>query len=138
MAMIPKRVKYRKAQKGRVRGVATRANNVCFGEYGLMSMERGRISAQTIEAGRITAMRFLGNTGKFIIRMFPHRPVTQKPQESHMGGGKGDPARWVAVVKPGTLMYEIGGVPEELARRCLSLIAYKMPVRTKFVRRKAV
>jgi large subunit ribosomal protein L16 len=135
MAMMPKRLKYRKCQKGRVRGVATRGNRVVYGDFGLMSMERGRITAQQIEAGRVTAMRFLGTLGKLTIRIFPHKPVTKLPQETHMGGGKGDPAFYVAVVKPGTVMYELGGVTEDLAKQCLNMIAHKLCVKSKFVRR---
>lgn len=138
MAMMPKRIKFRKAQKGRVRGVATRGNKVSFGDFGLMSMERGRITAQQIEAGRVCAMRFLGNMGKLYIRIFPHRPVTKLPQETHMGGGKGDPAFYVAAVKPGTVLYELGAVPEDMAKQCFNLIAHKLTVRTKFVTRRQV
>lgn len=138
MAMMPKRIKFRKAHRGRVRGVATRGNRVVMGDYGLMSLEPGRISAQQIEAGRITAARFLGNLGRLYIRIFPHRPVTKKPQETHMGGGKGDPAFYVAAVKPGTIIYELGGVTEELAKQCFNLIAHKVCVKTKFIARQGV
>ena len=139
MAMMPKRVKYRKWHRLRVqRGIATRGNRVVFGDYGLMAIEAGRISAQQIEAGRITAARFLGNLGRLFIRMFPHMPVTKKPQETHMGGGKGDPAFYVACVKPGTVMYELGGLTEDLAKQCFNLIAHKMCVKSKFVIREGL
>jgi large subunit ribosomal protein L16 len=138
MAMMPKRVKWRKWHRGRVRGIATRGNRVVLGDYGLMSLEPGRVTAQQIEAGRITAARFLGNLGRLFIRIFPHRPVTKKPQETHMGGGKGDPAFYVAAVKPGTVIYELGGVTEELAKECFALIAHKMCVKTKFVVREGL
>ena len=133
MAMMPKRVKYRKSHRPRIQGVATRGNRVVHGDYGLMSLENSRLSAQQIEAGRITAARFLGNLGRLTIRVFPHLPVTKKPQETHMGGGKGDPAYYVAVVKPGTIVYELGGVTEELAKECFNLIAHKMCIACKFV-----
>lgn len=138
MAMMPKRVKYRKAHKLHIRGVATRGNRIVFGDYGLMALEMGRISAQQIEAARLTATRFLQNVGKLYIRIFPHIPVTKKPQESHMGGGKGDPSHYVARVKAGTILFELGAIPEELARQCFNLIAHKMCVKTKFVSRHGV
>jgi len=134
---MPKRVKYRKWQRGgEIKGVATRGNKVCFGEYGLMSLEHGLISATQIEAGRVTASHFMGTQGRLFIRIFPHKPMTSKPIEVGMGGGKGEPSYYVAVIKPGTIIYEIGGVQEEFARECLNMVAHKMPVRVKMISRK--
>lgn len=138
MAMMPRRVKFRKSHRGRVRGVATRGNRVVFGDYGLKALEGGWVSAQQIEAGRITASRFLGNVGRLYIRVFPHKPVTRKPQETHMGGGKGDPAFYVAAVRAGQILYELGGVTEELARECFNLVAHKMSLKVRFVAREGV
>ena len=136
MPLMPKRVKYRKEQRGRVRGRATRGNTVEFGEFGLQVLERGWLSTQTIEAGRVTASHFIHGEGKIYIRVFPHKPVTSTPAETRMGKGKGEPEFWAAVVKPGTIVYELGGVPEDAARRCLSLVAHKMPMRCRFVSRR--
>ena len=136
MPLMPKRVKYRKEQRGRVRGRATRGNTVEFGEFGLQVLERGWLSTQTIEAGRVTASHFIHGEGKIYIRVFPHKPVTSTPSETRMGKGKGEPEFWAAVVKPGTIVYELGGVPEDAARRCLSLVAHKMPMRCRFVSRR--
>jgi len=133
---MPKRVKWRKAHKGRVRGNALRGNTVAFGEFGLQATEPGRISARVIEAGRVAATHYLQREGRIYLRMFPHKPISKKPLETRMGKGKGEPEFWAAVVKPGTVMYEIGGVSEELAKAALVRIAHKMPVRTRFVRRR--
>ena len=119
MPMMPKRVKYRKSQKGRVRGNATRGNYVAFGEFGLQSLEPGRVSAATIEAGRVAASHSVKGGGKLYIRIFPHKSVTSIPAETRMGKGKGEVEYWAAVVKPGTVLYEIAGVSEELARTTL-------------------
>ncbi len=135
MAMMPRRVKHRKVQRGRIRGKATRGNRVVFGEYGLQATQGGWISAQTIEAGRIAAQQYLRHEGKLYIRIFPHKPITSIPLETRMGKGKGEPDYWAAVVKPGTILYEIGGVTEQAAKLCLARVAYKMPVRVRFVRR---
>jgi large subunit ribosomal protein L16 len=135
MLQMPRRVKYRKVQRGSFRGIATRGNRVAFGDYGLMSLEHGWVSAKQLEAGRITAARFLGTTGRFYIRIFPHKPITAKPLETRMGTGKGEPEYYAAVVKPGTVIYEIGGVTEALAKECFNLIAHKMPVRVKMIQR---
>src|SRR6202044_2048570 len=116
MALMPKRVKYRKSQKGRVKGNATRGNYVSFGEYGLQTLEPGRISAQTIEAGRVVASQAVKGGGKLYIRIFPHKSVTAIPAETRMGKGKGEVEFWAAVVKPGTVLFELGGVSEEIAR----------------------
>ncbi len=136
MAMMPKRVKYRKSQKGRVRGNATRGNFVAFGDFGLQSLEPGRISAQTIEAGRIVASQSVKGGGKVYIRIFPHKSVTSIPAETRMGKGKGEVEYWAAVVKPGTVLYEVTGISEEVARVTFARIAHKMPVACRFVTRR--
>ena len=137
MAMMPRRVKFRKSQRGRVRGEATRGNRVSFGDFGLQALQAGWISGQQIEAGRMAASHFLHREGKLIIRIFPHKSITSTPEETRMGKGKGEPEYWAAVVKPGTVMFELGGIPEEYARQALARIAYKMPVKTRFIRRRA-
>ena len=136
MAMMPKRVKYRKSQRGKMRGVASRGNVVNFGEYGLQSLHSGWITARQIEAGRIAASHFLRREGRVFIRIFPHKPVSGKPLETRMGKGKGEPEYWVAIVKPGTVMFEITGVDEPTAKRALARVAHKMPVQTRFIARK--
>lgn len=136
MAMMPKRMKYRKPQRGRLRGKATRGNTVSFGEFGLQSLERGWITARQIEAGRVAATRALEGEGKVFIRIFPHKPVTSTPEETRMGKGKGEPEFYVAVVKPGTILYEIGGAPLEKARAALGRTVHKMPVACRLVERK--
>ena len=136
MPMMPKRVKYRKSQKGRVRGNATRGNYVAFGEYGLQSLEPGRISAQTIEAGRVVASHAVKGGGRLYIRVFPHKSVTAIPAETRMGKGKGEVEYWAAVVKPGTILYEISGLSEDVARETLARVAHKMPVTCRFVGRR--
>jgi large subunit ribosomal protein L16 len=138
MALMPKRVKHRKSQRGRIRGNATRGNTVAFGDYGLQAMQPGWLSAQTIEAGRIAAAQYMRSEGRLYIRVFPHKPITSIPLETRMGKGKGEPEFWAAVVKPGTILYEIGGMTEDAARICLARLAHKMPVRVRFVKRKAV
>jgi large subunit ribosomal protein L16 len=135
-ANMPKRVKYRKSQKGRIRGNATRGNTVAFGEYGLQALEAGRVSARHIEAGRMAASHFLHREGRVYIRIFPHKPVSAKPLETRMGKGKGEPEFWTALVRPGTMIYEIGGASEEVARTALLRVAHKMPVKTRFVVRR--
>jgi large subunit ribosomal protein L16 len=134
--MMPKRVKYRKAQKGRIRGNATRGNTVSYGEYGLQTLESARITARQIEAGRVAVSHFLQREGRLYMRIFPHKPVSAKPLEVRMGTGKGDISYWAAIVKPGTILYELGGVSEELAKEALLRVAHKMPVKTRFVRRR--
>lgn len=131
----PRRVKYRKQHRGRMRGIATRNNEVTFGEFGLQSLDPGWVTARQIEAARIAMTRYIRRGGKVWIKIFPHKPVTKKPAEVRMGGGKGSPEYWVAVVKPGTVMFELAGVPEETAREALRLAAHKLPVRTKIVKR---
>jgi large subunit ribosomal protein L16 len=136
MALMPKRVKYRKSQKGRVKGNATRGNYVAFGEFGLQSLEPGRISAQTIEAGRVVASHAVKGGGRLYIRVFPHKSVTAIPAETRMGKGKGEVEYWAAVVKPGTILYEVSGVSEDHAREIFARVAHKMPVTCRFVTRR--
>jgi len=138
MARMPKRVKHRKIQRGRIKGEATRGNGVVFGDFGLQTLQGGWISAATIEAGRIAAQQYLRSEGKLYIRVFPHKSVTSIPLETRMGKGKGEPEYWAAVVKPGTVMYEISGVPEETAKMCFNRLAHKMPVKCRFVKRKVM
>jgi large subunit ribosomal protein L16 len=137
--LAPKRVKYRKQQKGRTRGQATRGNTVAFGDYGLQSMEPGWVTNRQIEAARVALTRHIKRGGKVWIRIFPDKPVTKKPAETRMGKGKGNPELWVAVVKPGRVMFEIEGITEDLAKRAFQLAAAKLPVKSKFVvRQRAV
>ncbi len=131
----PKRVKYRKQQKGRLRGKATRGNTISFGDYGLQAIEPGWITNRQIEAARVAMTRHIKRGGKVWIRIFPDKPVTQKPAETRMGKGKGNPEGWVAPVKPGRVMFELEGVPVDLARRAMQLAAAKLPVKTRFLER---
>jgi large subunit ribosomal protein L16 len=131
--LAPKRVKFRKQQKGRMRGAATRGNFVAFGEYGLQTTEPGWITNRQIEAARVAMTRHIKRGGKVWIRIFPDKPVTKKPAETRMGKGKGNPEMWVAVVKPGRVMFELEGVSEDIARRAFELAAAKLPVKCKFV-----
>ncbi|MBM3315401.1 50S ribosomal protein L16 [candidate division WOR-3 bacterium] len=131
--LMPKRIKYRKAQRGRMKGKATAANRVDFGEYGLMALEPDHISARQIEAARICLTKYLKRAGKLWIRIFPHKPVSKKAAESRMGKGKGTPETWVAVVKPGTVMFELGGLPAVEAVQALRLAGSKMPCVTRVV-----
>jgi len=135
MAMMPKRVKFRKTQRGIIKGNATRGNYVAYGDYGLQSLEGGWLSAESIEAGRITAAHSVRGEGRLFIRVFPHKSVTAIPLETRMGKGKGEPEFWAAVVKPGMILFELGGLPEAAARDTLAKVAYKMPFRCRFVRR---
>jgi len=135
MPLMPKRVKFRKFQRGTLKGNATRGNTVAYGEYGLQSLQRGWIKATQLEAGRVAAAHYLSNEGRLFVRVFPHRSVTARPPETRMGKGKGEPSHWVAVVKPGTVIYEVGGVDENTARECFSLTAHKLPVRVRMLRR---
>ncbi len=135
MALMPRRVKYRKRQRGRIKGNATRGNRVAFGDWGLQSIDPGHVSAQTIEACRIAATQYVRGEGKVYIRIFPQRSVTARPLETRMGKGKGEPDHWVAVVKPGTVLFEISGVSQESARECLARVAHKLPVRVRMVGR---
>ena len=133
--LAPKRVKYRKQMKGRMTGKATRGNTVAFGEYGLQTTEPGWISNRQIEAARVAMTRHIKRGGKVWIRIFPDKPVTKKPAETRMGKGKGNPEMWVAVVKPGRVMFELEGVTEDIARAAMKLAAAKLPVKTQFVSR---
>ena len=131
--LMPKKVKYRKHQRGRMRGKAYRGSSLCFGEYGLQALEPCWITARQIEAGRIAITRHVKRRGKLWIRVFPWKPVTKKPTEVRMGKGKGDPDFWVDVIKPGRIMYELEGVPESIAREAMRLADRKLPIRTKFL-----
>ena len=132
----PKRTIFRKKQKGRVKGIAQRGHTISFGSFGIKSLEAGWITSRQIEAARIAVTRKMKREGQVWIRIFPDKPVTKKPAEVRMGKGKGAPEYWVAVVKPGTIMFEAGGVTTELAKEALRLAAQKLPVRTKFVTRR--
>lgn len=136
MALMPKRVKHRKSQRGKMKGAATRGNVVVFGEYGLQALESSWITAKQIEAGRVAATHFLHREGKVYLRIFPDKPVSSKPLETRMGKGKGEPEEWVSPVKIGQIMFEIGGVEEDIAKMALSRVSHKMPVRCRFARRK--
>ena len=133
--LMPKRVKFRRMQRGRMTGKATRGNTVSYGEYGLMALEPGWVKSNQIEAARIAMTRYTKRGGKVWIKIFPDKPVTEKPAETRMGSGKGSPEYWVAVVKPGRVMFEIAGVSEEVAREALRLASHKLPIRCKFVKR---
>jgi large subunit ribosomal protein L16 len=133
--LMPKRVKYRKAQRGRMKGKATRGNTVAFGDFGLKALEPHWITARQIEACRVALARKMKRDGKIWIRIFPDKPVTKKPLETRMGKGKGAPEFWVAVVKPGRVMFEVGGVDAETAQEALRVAAYKLPIKTKIVSR---
>ena len=133
--LMPKRVKRRRVQRGRMNGIATRGAKVAYGEYGLQAMEPAWITSNQIEAARIAMTRFIKRGGKVWIKIFPHKPVTEKPAETRMGSGKGSPEYWVAVVKPGRILFEIAGVPEETAREALRLAMHKLPIKCKFVSR---
>jgi large subunit ribosomal protein L16 len=133
--LSPKRVKYRKQQKGRMRGKASRGNTVAFGTFGLKALECGYLTSQQIEAARIAMTRYVKRGGKIWIRVFPDKPFTRKPAETRMGKGKGSPEGWVAVVRPGKILYEMEGITEDIAREALRLASHKLPLRTKFVLR---
>jgi large subunit ribosomal protein L16 len=133
--LLPKRVKHRKVQRGSRKGVAKGGTKVNFGEYGLKALEAAWITNRQIEAARVAMTRYMKRGGKVWINIFPDKPVTQKPAETRMGSGKGNPEKWVAVVKPGRVMFEIAGVPEDVAKEAMRLAAHKLPIRTKFVTR---
>ena len=135
MALMPKRVKWRKSQRGKVRGVASQGNRVSFGDFGLQVLHLGWITGQHFEAGRVAATHYLHREGRVYVRIFPHKPVTQRPPEVRMGKGKGSPEFWVAVVRPGTVLYEISGVNEATAREACRLAAAKLGLRTRFISR---
>ena len=131
--LLPKRVKYRRVQRGRLKGVAHRGNKVNYGDFGLQALEPAWITSNQIEAARIAMTRHIKRGGKVWIKIFPDKPITEKPAETRMGSGKGSPEYWVAVVKPGRVMFEIGGVDEALAREAMRLAANKLPIKCKFV-----
>jgi len=133
--LMPKKVKYRKQQRGKNRGVALRGATVSFGDFGLQAIERGWLTARQIEAARIAMTRHVKRGGKIWIRVFPDKPITKKPLETRMGKGKGPPEEWVAVVKPARILYEMEGVPEDIAREAMRLAAHKLPLKTRFVTR---
>ena len=135
--LAPKRIKWRKQQKGRMRGKANRGNSVAFGQFGLQALERAWITARQIEAARVAMTRHIKRGGKVFIRIFPDKPISKKPAETRMGTGKGNPEAWVAPVKPGRVMFELEGVPEDIARRAMELAAAKLPVSTRFLSRES-
>jgi large subunit ribosomal protein L16 len=136
--LLPKRVKYRKVQKGRMRGLAYRGSEVSFGEFGLQALGCGRMTARQIEAARIAMTRYTKRQGQVWIRVFPDKPISKKPAETRMGKGKSGPDHWVAIIKPGRMLYEIAGVPEEVAREAFRLAMHKLPFKCKFVSRREV
>ena len=133
--LLPKRVKYRRVQRGRLTGKAMRGNTIAYGEFGLVATEPAWITSNQIEAARIAMTRHTKRGGQVWIKIFPDKPITSKPAETRMGSGKGSPEYWVAVVKPGRVMFEIAGVPEEVAREALRLASHKLPIKTKIVKR---
>ena len=135
MPVMPKRVKYRKQMRGRIKGNATRGNSVAFGDFGLQTLEGGWLTARQIEAGRVAATHFVRREGKIYIRVFPDKPVSKKPLETRMGKGKAEVEYWAAVIKPGTILFEIAGVPEDIARQAMRRIAHKMPFKCRLVSR---
>jgi large subunit ribosomal protein L16 len=135
MSMMPKRTKFRKVHRGRLKGEATRGNRVAFGDFALQSMDYCWLSARQIEAGRVAASRSTGGAARIWIRIFPHKPVSSKPAEVRMGSGKGDVEFWAAEIKPGTVLYEIGGITEDKARVAFKRVAHKMPIKVKMIRR---
>jgi large subunit ribosomal protein L16 len=136
--LMPKRVKHRKEHRGRMKGMSKGGNEVAFGEYGLQALEPAWITNRQIEAARIAMTRYIRRGGKVWIKIFPSKPITQKPAETRMGSGKGSPEKWVAVVKPGRILFELAGVSEEVAREAMRLAAHKLPIKTKFVTREDV
>ena len=134
--LMPKRVKFRKSQRGTMKGPATRGNRVSFGDFGLMSLEMGWLSAREIEAGRVAATHMMGTEGRLYIRVFPHKPISAKPAETRMGKGKGEPEYYAAVIHPGSVLYEVSGVTEEFARQVFNNVAHKMSLRCKMVSRR--
>ena len=135
MALMPKRVKHRKEQRGRVKGNATRGATVSFGEWGLQTIDAGHIRGNTIEACRVAATQYVRGEGKLYIRIFPNKPMTARPLETRMGTGKGEPDHWVAVIRPGKVLFELSGVSQAAARECFARVAYKLPVRVRMVGR---
>ncbi len=137
MALMPKRVKHRKSQRGRIKGKAQRGNRVVFGDFGLQALQGGWIKATTIESGRIAAQQYVRGEGRLYIRIFPHKSVTSRPLETRMGTGKGEPDHWVAVVREGTVLFELGGVTEQQAKLCFARLAHKMPIPVRMIRRRS-
>jgi large subunit ribosomal protein L16 len=135
--LMPKRVKYRRVMRGRMKGIATRGNQITYGDYGLKALQPAWITSNQIEAARVAMTRYIKRGGQVWIKIFPDKPVTEKPAETRMGSGKGSPEYWVAVVKPGRVLFEIGGVPEETAREAMRLAAHKLPIKCKFVARES-
>jgi large subunit ribosomal protein L16 len=133
--LMPKKTKYRKQQKGRMRGMASRGNTLNFGDFGLQASECGWLSSRQIEAARIAMTRFIKRSGRIWIRIFPDKPITKKPLETRMGKGKGPPEDWVAVIRPGLILYEMEGIPEDRAREAFRLASHKLPIATKFIMR---
>lgn len=133
--LVPKRVKHRKQQRGRMKGKAVRGTDISFGEYGLRALEPHWITNRQIEAARVALTRYIKRGGKVWVKIFPDKPVTAKPAETRMGSGKGAPEKWVAVVKPGRIMFELAGVPEDVAKEAMRLASHKLPIKTKFVKR---
>ena len=137
MSLMPARTKYRKVMRGRMKGYATRGNTVAYGDFGLQSLDTAWITARQLEAGRVAAARACGVQGRVWIRVFPHKPITGKPAETRMGSGKGEVEYWAAAVKPGTVLFEVGGLPEEKAKLALKRAAHKLPIKVKMIRRHA-
>ncbi len=135
MALIPKRVKHRKMQKGRMRGISCRGHSTCFGEYGLKALECAWITSRQLEAARVAMTRYIKRGGKVWIRVVADKPITKKPAETRMGKGKGAPEYWVSVIKPGRILFELGGISENLAREAMKLASTKLPIKTRFVAR---
>ncbi|MBC7335595.1 MAG: 50S ribosomal protein L16 [Clostridia bacterium] len=136
--LAPKRVKYRKEQRGSLAGQAKGGTTLAYGDYGLVALEAAWITSRQIEAARVAMTRFIKRGGKVWIKIFPHKPVTAKPAETRMGSGKGSPEYWVAVVKPGRVLFELAGVPEEVAREAMRLASHKLPIKTKFIKREGL
>ena len=133
--LLPKRVKYRRVQRGRLKGAASRGTKITYGDFGLVALEPAWITSNQIEAARVAMTRYIRRGGQVWIKIFPDKPVTEKPAETRMGSGKGSPEYWVAVVKPGRVLFEMGGVSEEIAREAMRLAAHKLPIKTKFITR---
>lgn len=138
MALMPKRVKHRKVQRGRMKGLAYRGSEITYGEFALQALEPAWVTARQIEAARVALTRYIKRGGKVWIKVFPDKPVTKKPAETRMGSGKGAPEFWVAVVKPGRILFELAGVPEADAREAMRLAAHKLPIKTKFIKREEI
>jgi len=135
--LMPKKVKFRKSQRGRMRGKAVRGSELSFGEFGLQALEPCWLTARQLEAGRVTITRFMKRRGKLWVRSFPWKPVTKKPTEVRMGKGKGDPEFWVDVIRPGKIIYELEGIPESVAKEAMTLAAHKLPIKTRFISRES-